>query len=133
MKSAIRAWAAIFLEAMMIAVAAAGPLLAKQQAENSITLHPATDTIPISTFYNGTTLEVTGAVPADADLIVAVRGPLQEVHLKKKGKVGGILWMNKSDVTLRHVPSVYMIYTSGDAKTMLRSDYGMGYAACRRT
>jgi len=53
--------------------------------------------INISTFYNGTTLKAEGTIPADVDVLLEVRGPKKNVALKVKGKVAGLLWMNKTE------------------------------------
>jgi len=99
-------------------------------AEEPLLLELASTTIKISTFYNGTTLEVTGSLPEDADVVLQVSGPKKDVHLKEKGKVAGFLWMNKTDVSLENTPAVYMVYTpSGPADNFLRPELGVGYKA----
>jgi uncharacterized protein (TIGR02186 family) len=99
-------------------------------AEEPIRLKLAVPTIKISTFYNGTTLDVTGTVHKDADVVLLVSGPKQDVHLKVKGKVAGILWMNKTDVSLENTPALYMVYTpAGTGDNLLRPELGIGYKA----
>ena len=99
-------------------------------AENPLAMELASDTIQISTFYNGTTLEITGSVPADADVVLQVSGPKHDVHLKEKGKIAGFLWMNKTDVSLENTPAVYMVYTPpGPENEFLNPDIGIGYKA----
>ena len=49
-------------------------------AEEPLLIQLAATTIKISTFYNGTTLEVSGRVPEDKDVVLTVSGP------KKEGK-----------------------------------------------
>ncbi len=101
-----------------------------QAAEEPLQLKLAAGHVDISTFYNGTTLEVSGSLPADAEVVLQVSGPKKEVHLKEKGKVAGFLWMNKNDVTLENTPSVYMVYTpAGPVDNYLRPDLGVGYQA----
>jgi hypothetical protein len=79
--------------------------------EVPVGLKLSTSQINISTFYNGTTLKAEGTIPADVDVLLEVQGPKRNVELKLKGKVAGLLWMNKTDVELENVPSVYMVYT----------------------
>ncbi len=100
-------------------------------AEGPLLLHLDKTNIKISTFYNGTTLEVTGILPADEDVVVQVSGPKKDVHLKEKGKVAGFLWMNKTDVSLENTPAVYMVYTPAGAPAtqFLSPDLGVGYKA----
>ena len=93
-----------------------------------ISMDLASNTINISTFYNGTAVKASGVVPAAADVIVEVSGPKKNVALKVKGKVAGFLWMNKTDVELENTPAVYMVYTPADLTTELEG-LGVGYQA----
>ena len=102
-------------------------------AAQGLQMQLAADTINISTFYNGTTLEVSGTAPADADVVLEVSGPKQDVHLKEKGKVLGFLWMNKTDVSLENAPADYMIYTPENAgKDIIGLKTGIGYQSVVR-
>lgn len=116
------------LTVVLVSLAWFGSSLA---AEGPLSLKLAKTNIKISTFYNGTTLEVTGTLPADEDVVVQVSGPKKDVHLKEKGKVAGFLWMNKTDVSLENTPAVYMVYTPTDAPKakFLSPDLGVGYKA----
>jgi uncharacterized protein (TIGR02186 family) len=97
-------------------------------AGGELQMQLAADTINITTFYNGTTLEVRGTAPAETDVVLEVSGPKQDVHLKEKGKVLGFLWMNKSDVTLENAPADYMIYTPENAGgDIIGLQTGIGY------
>jgi len=93
-----------------------------------VSLALASDTINITTFYNGTTLAASGTVPADADVVIEVSGPRKNVPLKVKGKVAGFLWMNKTDVELENTPAVYMVYTPAGLHDGLEK-LGVGYRA----
>jgi hypothetical protein len=79
-------------------------------ADDDFKLNLSPSTVQISAFYNGTTVQVTGQIPAAAEAVVKVSGIGEELHLKKKGKVGGVLWMNTGDVTFENAPNVEMIY-----------------------
>jgi len=98
-------------------------------AEQALRLNLAKSTLQITTFYNGQTLEATGTVPADADVVIEVSGPKKAVHLKEKGKVAGFLWMNKTDVSLENTPAVYMVYTPANGDRLLTPELGVGYKA----
>ena len=80
-------------------------------ANGDPTLQLARTTLQITTFYNGTTLKASGTLPADSDVLLHVIGAKKNVALKVKGKVAGLLWMNKTDVELENTPAVYMVYT----------------------
>ncbi len=116
------------LLAMLLAVPV---FCSRSSAEDSpLLMELASKTIQISTFYNGTTLEVTGSIPEGADVAIQVSGPKHDVHLKEKGKVAGFLWMNKTDVSLENAPAVYMLYTPpGPEKTFSNPEVGVGYKA----
>lgn len=93
----------------------------------------STDTINITTFYNGTTLEATGTVPVDSDVVIEVSGPKTDVHLKEKGKVLGLLWMNKNDVSLANAPADYMIYYPENvSQELIGSKTGIGYGVVEK-
>jgi hypothetical protein len=84
--------------------------------------------IEITTFYNGTTVTIEGQIPADAEAVIRVSGEGEELHLKKKGTVGGLLWMNTGDVSLENAPKTYMTYTSaslGDINASAAQTYGL--------
>jgi len=106
------------------------PPLAVQAANPALQLDIDDNTIQVSTFYNGTSLEVSGTVEGNADVILQVSGPKHDVHLKEKGKVAGFLWMNKTDVSLENTPAVYMLYTPGGSpEKFVRPEFGVGYKA----
>lgn len=79
-------------------------------AESDINFVLSPATVEISAFYTGSTVQVTGQIPATAEAVVQVRGSGEKLHLKKKGKVGGLLWMNTGDLTIENAPSVDMLY-----------------------
>lgn len=119
------AWAGLVAVLMLVVCCGAA-----QATEGPLQLKLGIDTVEISTFYNGTTLEVHGLVPENADVVLYVSGPRQDVHLKEKGKVAGFLWMNKTDVSLENTPAVYMVYVpAGGTADFLKPAIGVGYKA----
>ncbi|MCJ7539485.1 MAG: TIGR02186 family protein [Desulfobacterales bacterium] len=68
--------------------------------------------ITIGTFFNGTQLTVLGKVAAENEVVVIVSGKQEELTLKKKGKVLGLLWMNLGNVHFKKVPNLYLLYSS---------------------
>ncbi len=62
--------------------------------------------------YDGLSLKVNGTVPAGSDVIVLFTGAGSELHLREKGKVFGLLWMNVGKVTLKNVPKVCLVDSS---------------------
>lgn len=88
----------------VLAVLLTVPCLALAAAQPTLNVSPAS--IVMGTQYNGVELTVTGEVPADSDLIVRMVGTPSDLHMREKGKVFGLLWMNVGKVTLSNVPSV---------------------------
>lgn len=83
-----------------------------------IHLQLAPATVEIGTFYDGTTVTVTGQVPVGAEVVVRLSGEGEDLHLKKKGKVGGLLWMNTGDLTFHNAPKVYKLFTGNGLKDL---------------
>ncbi len=100
-------------------------------ADISIKLEPTV--IHISTFYNGSSVKLSGTIPAKAEAFIRLSGLDREIHLKKKGKVAGILWMNTGDVVFKDVPDTYMLLTSSGLKDEIDSPKStLGFAALER-
>lgn len=89
-------------------VAAASPVAAQGQGE--LALSPAA--IEIGARFDGTALQVQGAVPAGSELVLRLTGAPADLHLREKGKVFGLLWMNVGQITLKNVPDVMLITAS---------------------
>jgi uncharacterized protein (TIGR02186 family) len=91
-------------------------------------IHP--QKLLITSFYHGETVAVRALIPPDHEVALRIIGPEEDLHLLEKGRVWG-LWMNISQVTFHHVPTVYLLQTSkrlsslADKKTLdrLRMNY----------
>ncbi len=70
--------------------------------------------IEIGALYNGTTLTVAGSIPADSEAILRFVGASCDLHMKEKGKAGGILWMGLDSLTFRGAPSVCLVSSAVD-------------------
>ncbi len=90
---------------------------AQQTSDISFKLVP--NLIKIGTFYNGTTVEVTGKIPAGCKAVLRLSGHYTHINLKKKGKIGGLLWMNIGDVTIGNVPEVFLVISSSDMENKI--------------
>lgn len=112
-----------FMCAALLGLAVAGSAWA---AEVSVTSSP--DQIQMDARYDGTTLRVSGEVPAGSDVVVRLVGEPETVHLREKGKVFGLLWMNVGTVEFENVPRIYLTAASrsfddlGPAGASLRVD-----------
>ena len=81
-----------------------------QPAAAAINIHPVH--VGVGLFYSGTVIRVEGELPPGYEAALVFQGRDETLELKKKGKVGGILWMNVGDLVFENVPSVYMLSTS---------------------
>jgi hypothetical protein len=86
------------------------PCLSHADETGSISTTPTS--IEMGAQYDGINLKVKGTVPAGSDVILHLTGAVRDLHLRQKGKVGGLLWMNVGTVTLTNVPNVSLIDTS---------------------
>lgn len=95
------------------------------------------EAVDIGAFFNGAKVYVNGDVSRDAEVVVRLSGMGQDVALKKKGKILGLLWMNLGSVTIHNVPNLYLIYVSNDFKPTARAqpdkweELGLGFAALK--
>ncbi len=74
--------------------------------------------ISIGALYNGTTLTAKGSLPADSEAIVRFMGTSCDLHMKQRGKVGGIVWMNLDSITFKGAPSVCLVSSAVDFKRL---------------
>ncbi|OPX41313.1 MAG: hypothetical protein DRG82_06040 [Deltaproteobacteria bacterium] len=103
---------------------------------SSILLHPTALTaaqslqvnlkpnhIAMGATYNGTTISVTGKIPADAEVLIRLLGHYSDTKLKKKGRALGFLWMNMGAVEFKNIPSVFLLLPSPDLEKFSRGDH----------
>ncbi len=64
--------------------------------------------IAITTGFTGTELLLFGTTQDDADVVVVVRGPNEEVVVRKKDRIAGI-WMNSDGMIFNAVPAFYYV------------------------
>lgn len=94
---------------LLLTILACLALLGSPEARAlNVIVHP--QAFEIGTFFNGTTLNVEGRVGADQDVVVRFVGVPGDLHLKKKAKVLGLLWMNRGSVDFHGVPNVFVVY-----------------------
>ncbi|NCO61661.1 hypothetical protein GW860_08655 [bacterium] len=75
-----------------------------------VTVNTDPDVVKIGTLFNGTQISVSGTIPEDSEVIVQLTGKREDLELKQKGRILGVLWMNLGSVTFRQVPTLYMLY-----------------------
>jgi len=81
-------------------------------AATGIAMNSTPAGIEMGAQYNGLTLKVNGTIPAGSDLVLRFTGAPADLHLREKGKVMGLLWMNVGKVTVKNVPKVCIVDTS---------------------
>jgi uncharacterized protein (TIGR02186 family) len=86
--------------------------------------------IDIGALYNGTTLTTTGSVPADSEAIVRFVGAACDLHMKERGKVAGIMWMNLDSISFKGAPSVCLVSSAVDF-SRLEADGGVSIRVLR--
>jgi hypothetical protein len=96
--------------ALVLGLAAASIAPVAGAAELTFSVEPAS--VTIDTFYDGRTLAVRGQAPAGSAVVVRVVGEKSELHMKEKGKVFGLLWMNLDSLAFSGVPSVFIAAAS---------------------
>ena len=64
--------------------------------------------IQITTDFTGTDVLLFGAVDGPGDVVVVVRGPVNDQTVRRKERIAGI-WINEQSVEFRAVPSFYAI------------------------
>ena len=85
--------------------------LSSSARAESVSLQVTPDMVEITSFFQGHTVTVTGALPAGLGAVVEVVGPTTEEHLRRKGRRGP-LWMNVGNITVSGAPSLYMVISS---------------------
>lgn len=93
---------------LLLGLVPAGAAMAA--GEVSVTSSPGD--ILMDARYDGTTLEVSGQAPAGSDVVVRLVGAPETVHLREKGKVFGLLWMNVGTLAFDNVPRIYLVSAS---------------------
>jgi uncharacterized protein (TIGR02186 family) len=97
---AVLVWAGLF------------PLPPRALAALPIPLRVVPGKVRMGVSYNGVEVSISGQVPSDSEVVVRVQGRPEEQKLKKKGRVLGLLWMNKRAIQIDNVPSVFLQYPS---------------------
>jgi hypothetical protein len=70
--------------------------------------------IEIGALYNGTALTVTGSIPVESEAIIRFVGASCDLHMKEKGKAGGLLWMGLDSLTFKGAPNVCLVSSAVD-------------------
>ncbi len=96
---------AILVLAVALCLTVGSHALAEGKAEFNV----QPQTIDIGALYDGTEIKAEGNVPADASVVLRFLGTSCEMHMKEKGKVFGLMWMNLDSLVFNGVPSVCIV------------------------
>ena len=122
---------------LLIALSVLVASSASAQADATLVSDISSHRIGITSSYTGTELLLFGALgEGGGDVVIVVRGPDQELTVRRKGRVGGI-WLNTDAVSYRGVPGFYAIASNRPlseiaAERVLRRN-GIGIASLRFT
>jgi uncharacterized protein (TIGR02186 family) len=93
------------------------------------------DHVLVGLFYGGQKISIRTEVPRGYDVVVRVKGIEEDLHLKKKGKIWGILWMNVGELSFNLAPNLYMLKTSNAIKAIAPASelkqWEIGYEALK--
>jgi len=94
------------------------------------------DHITVDSFYHGGTVSVSGVSDPGTELIIKVASEDAHQTLRKKGKVGGLLWMTVGDLNVEHVPNFYEVFSTKKLDDLLSRDemekYSIGFPALQK-
>jgi len=117
---------------LMIALAVAGRILvfADTARANGLAADVSHRLIAITTAFVGGEVVVFGAIEeADGDVVITMKGPLQNQMVRRKSRVAGI-WVNRDRVAFDNVPSFFAIASTQPldeiASVSVRNQFGLG-------
>lgn len=68
--------------------------------------------VKITLGFEGSELLLFGAVEDQGDVVVVVYGPLETVTVRRKDRTGGVIWMNRDEMTFVNVPAFYQVMST---------------------
>jgi len=101
----------------------------------ALTTEVTPQNIPINLMYHGAKVSLNGKSDVNDDLIIKISSDPTEAHMKYKGKAAGLFWMKMGDMSFKHVPAVYLLYSSRDIDSLLeekeRVNEGIGFESIK--
>lgn len=98
-------WLVVAASLALLGVAAAA------QAAAPLVVDLSRHLIAITTGFTGTEVVLFGSPEGQGDVVVVVRGPNDDVVVRRKDRIAGI-WLNAASMTFENVPGFYAIATS---------------------
>ncbi len=94
------------------------------------------DHITIDFFYHGSSVSVRGEADPGTDVIIKITDPEGHHVVNKKGKIGGMLWMNVGALKFEKVSNFYAVYSTRKLEDILSQEeqekYVIGYPALEK-
>lgn len=112
--------------ALIVVLAACATARAQPSLVSDISSHR----IGINSSFTGTELLVFGALGAPGDVIVVVRGPNQQLTVRRKERFGGV-WVNTESIDVTDVPGFYAVASNrplneiADGRVLRRNAIGV--------
>jgi uncharacterized protein (TIGR02186 family) len=75
--------------------------------------------VAITTGFAGTDVLMFGATDGPGDVVLVVRGPSHHEVVRRQGKLGGVIWANRSSVTFTNAPSFMLVASSRPVEDIL--------------
>jgi len=121
---------------VILAVLILSGLFVSGTASAQLTATANHDHITVDFFYHGSTISVRGVSDPGTDLIIKMTSEDGNHTLRKKGKVGGFLWMNVGELEVENVPKVYFLHSTRNVDDILSRNemdkYVIGYPAIKK-
>jgi len=95
------------------------------RAEEAVEFTANPSELAINALFDGTTINLTGKVPAGTQVIARFIGVPETIHMKWKEKAMGLLWMNRQNVNFEDAPSVCLTAASQGVTEAARKKYGV--------
>jgi len=71
-----------------------------------MTVDLSSSIVQITTGFSGAELLLFGVAPEDGDVVIVIRGPQEQLIVRKKERLFGI-WVNQDQFTFKDIPSFY--------------------------
>ncbi|MBM3502448.1 MAG: hypothetical protein FJX65_01105 [Alphaproteobacteria bacterium] len=68
--------------------------------------------VTVNSSFTGTELLLFGMTDGPGDIVVVVQGPREDVVVRRKENVGGLIWINRRAVGFERVPGYYVVASS---------------------
>lgn len=95
--------------------------LAQPAYANSITVDLSDPVVKITAGFSGTDVLIFGVAPGEGDVVIVIRGPIRKEIVRKKEQILGV-WVNRKQMVLENVPSLYMMASNRAIDEFLPSD-----------